>query len=288
MPLHLQPLHLRPLRLQSWCRTAAVLATSLATLALAATPSGAVQPADGRHQSVPRPTIVLVHGAWADGSSWAAVTRRLQGEGYTVDVEANPLRGVKADADHLRDYLGTIKGPIVLVGHSYGGMVITQGAAGNAQVKALVYVDAYIPQAGDATGPLSGADSALAVDPTTVFDFVRAGDKSGTVDLYVKQALFPAIFAGGVPARKAAVLAAGQRPLTLAALSEAATGVPAWKTIPAYDVIGTADRVIPQVQQEFMAGRAKARITRVDAPHLSMVSDPRTVADVIVKAARHA
>ena len=275
------------LHLKRWSRAAAVLVTSLAALTMAAAPSGAAQPADTRHPSVPKPTIVLVHGAWADGSSWASVTQRLQRKGYTVDVEPNPLRGVKADADYLRDYLATIKGPIVLAGHSYGGMVITQGAAGNADVKALVYVDAYIPQTGDATGPLSGAGSALAVDPKTVFDFVGATDGSGTVDLYIKQALFPGIFARGVSKRKAAVLAAGQRPLTLAALSEATTGVPAWKTIPSYAVIGTADRVIPQAQQEFMASRAKARVTRVDAPHLSMVSDPRAVTDVILTAARH-
>ena len=279
-------LHLKPLR------TAAVLGAGLLTLTLTATTSSAT-PTDGeRHPSGPKPTIVLVHGAWADGSSWSGVTQKLHKKGYTVDVEANPLRGVASDSDYLRDYLASIKGPIVLAAHSYGGMVITQAASGNPNVKALVYVDAYIPETGDAIGPLSGPDSALAAPPTTVFDFVEHFDENGdddhNPDLYIKQALFPGIFAQrGVSARRAATLASGQRPLLLAALSEPSTGVPAWKTIPAWDVLGTADRVIPPAQQEFMAQRAHARITKVRAPHLSMVSNPGVVTDVIVSAATH-
>ena len=275
-------------RKKRWPKTIASVTVGLAALTLTATTSTAAGPATAQHPSPSaRPTIVLVHGAWADGSSWASVTKRLQEKGYSVDVVPNPLRGVKADSDYLRDYLASVKGPIVLAGHSYGGMIITQAAAGNANVKALVYVDAYIPQPGDDIGSLSGPDSALAVDPTTVFDAVGRTDKSGTVDLYIKQALFPGIFAKGVSKQKAAVLAAGQRPLTLAALSETSTGTPAWKTIPSWDVVGTADRVIPRAQQEFMAHRASARVTKVDAPHLSMVSDPRVVTRVIVSAATH-
>jgi pimeloyl-ACP methyl ester carboxylesterase len=272
----------------SWPTALTAVAVGLAALTLTATTSVAAEPSSAQHHpTATRPTIVLVHGAWADGSSWASVAKRLQDKGYTVDVVPNPLRGVKSDSDYLRDYLASVKGPIVLAGHSYAGMIITQAATGNTNVKALVYVDAYIPQTGDAIGALSGPDSALAVDPKTVFDFVGATDGSGTVDLYIKQALFPGIFAKGVPKRKAAVLAAGQRPLTLAALSEGSTGTPAWKTIPSWDVVGTADRVIPPAQQEFMAHRANARVTKVDAPHLSMVSDPRAVTRVIVSAATH-
>ena len=276
-------------RKHHWPTATAAFVAGLAALTLAAaTPSTAANRATGHHDTTStRPTIVLVHGAWADGSSWSSVTRRLQHKGYTVDVVPNPLRGVKSDSDYLRDYLATVKGPVVLAGHSYGGMIITQAAAGDANVKALVYVDAYIPETGDAIGPLSGPDSALAADPKTVFDFVGRTDGSGAVDLYIKQALFPGIFAKGVPARKAAVLAAGQRPLTLAALSETSTGTPAWKTIPSWDVLGTADRVIPPARQEFMAHRANAHVTKVDAPHLSMVSDPRVVTEVIVSAAGH-
>jgi pimeloyl-ACP methyl ester carboxylesterase len=273
-------------RKKHWPTALTAVAVGLASLTLTATTSTAADPSSAQHHPAgPKPTVVLVHGAWADGSSWASVTRRLQEKGYTVDVVPNPLRGVKSDSDYLRDYLATVKGPIVLAAHSYGGMIITQAATGNANVKALVYVDAYIPETGDALGPLSGKDSALAVDPTTVFDAVTGTD--GTVDLYVKQALFPGIFVKGVPKHKAAVLAASQRPLAKTALSEPSTGTPAWKTIPSWDVVGTADRVIPRSRQEFMAHRAHARITKVDAPHLSMVSDPRVVTKVIVSAANH-
>ncbi|MFD6444847.1 alpha/beta hydrolase [Promicromonospora sp. NPDC060204] len=254
-----------------------------AALALLPAASSASEPL---HPSTPKTTtIVLVHGAWADGSSWSSVTEKLQREGYTVDVVANPLRGVKADADYLKDRLSQISGPIVLVGHSYGGMVITSAAAGNANIKALVYVDAYIPDEGDTVGGLTGPDSSL--DPDTTLNPVPLKDANGAVygvDLYVKPDLFPAIFAGGVPPERAAVLAAGQRPVTLAALSEPFAGEPAWKTIPSWDLIGTVDRVIPRAEQEKMAKRAGAHIVRVEAPHLSMVSDPRAVTSLIIAA----
>ena len=236
-----------------------------------------------------KPTIVLVHGAWADGSSWSAVTSKLQSAGYTVDVVANPLRGLASDALYLRDLLATIPGPVVLVGHSYGGMVTTSAATGNPNVKALVYVDAFIPDKGDSVGALAAAQPGSDLDPNSSITAVPIHDASGNVinaDVYIKPDQFAGLFAGGIPAKQAAVLAATQRPLTASTLEEALAGVPAWKTIPSWDLIGTADKVLPPAGQEIMAHRAGAHITEVDAPHLSMISDPDAVTDVIVDAAR--
>ncbi|GAB2583005.1 hypothetical protein GCM10009593_22880 [Microlunatus antarcticus] len=166
--------------------------------------------------------------------------------------------------------------------------MISNAATGNAQVKSLVYVDAFVPDQGETLNQLTAAKpgSRLAVaDPTTVFNIVPIPDGGGNVDLYVKQELFPEIFAAGISRTKAAQLAAGQRPLAAGTLSEA-SGAPAWKSIPSWDVIGTADQVIPPAEQEVMAKRADAHVTRVKAPHLSMVARPGTVTNVIISAAR--
>lgn len=254
--------------------------------ATAATTAGHA-PSSGA-SSAPKPTIVLVHGAWADNSSWNAVVERLQALGYTVDAPPNPLRGVSSDSAYLSDFLSTISGPIVLVGHSYGGFVITNAASGNKQVKALVYDDAFIPASGDTPQSLSAAKpgSCLAVDPTTVLNFVPyPGASSGDADLYVKQSVFPGCFANGLPASEGAALAAEQRPLAASALSEPLTVAPAWQTIPSWAVIGTDDHVLPPAEQLAMAQRAGAHITKISAPHLSMISDPSAVAGVILNAA---
>jgi pimeloyl-ACP methyl ester carboxylesterase len=234
------------------------------------------------------PTIVLEHGAWADGSSWDGVVRRLQAEGYTVDVPPNPLRGLASDATYLADFLKTVSGPIVLGGHSYGGFVITNAATGNPNVKALVYVDAFIPDQGETVLQLAGAvpGSCLGGDPTQVFNFAPyPGAPAKDADLYVKPNLFARCFANGLPAAEGAVLAATQRPLALSALA-APSDVPAWKTIPSWSLIGTADHVIPPAGQRLMSKRAHAHITEVLAPHLSMVAQPQAVTDVILQAAQ--
>jgi pimeloyl-ACP methyl ester carboxylesterase len=237
-----------------------------------------------------KPVIVLEHGAWADGSSWDQVVRILQGDGYTVYVPPNPLRGVRADSAYLKDFLtknANLAGkPVVLAGHSYGGFVITNAAVGDSEVKALVYVDAFLPQHGDTLQSLTTSSSCLAASPPTVFDPVPyPGGPAGDVDLYVKQSVFPGCFANGLPPAQAAALAATQRPLPLSALTEP-SGVPAWQTIPSWDVIGTADHVIPEAGQLAMAHRAHAHITKISAPHLSMISSPCAVARVIEQAAR--
>jgi pimeloyl-ACP methyl ester carboxylesterase len=244
-------------------------------------------PAASHHPSGPRPTIVLEHGAWANGASWNGVVRRLQADGYTVDVPPNPLMGLAFDPAYLADFLHTISGPIVLVGHSYGGAVITNAATGDKQVKALVYVDAFAPDQGQTIGQLVSSvpgSCVVATDPTTIFNLATfPGAPAGVFDAYYKQNLFPACFANGLPLRQARVLAATQEPLSTIALGQQ-SGVPAWKTIPSWAVVGTADRVILPALQLAMARHAHAHITKVHAPHLSMISNPGVVTRVILKA----
>jgi pimeloyl-ACP methyl ester carboxylesterase len=280
-----------PARAIARLRTRTRVVTALLSIAaLAATFASAadarpVHP-HGRHAAV-KPSIVLVHGAWADSGSWDRVTRRLQDRGYTVYAPPNPLMGLTTDTGTIANFLSSITGPIVLVGHSYGGEVITNAAVGNRQVKALVYDDAFLPAQGDTLMSLTTAGSCFAVsDPSTVFNFVAIPTfPQSDPDAYVKQSVFPRCFANGLPARTGAALAATQRPLAVGALTDQ-SGPPAWATIPSWAVVGTADHVIPPAQQLFMANRAHAHVTRVDAPHLSMISDPDVVAGVIMQAAQ--
>jgi pimeloyl-ACP methyl ester carboxylesterase len=230
-------------------------------------------------------TIVLVHGAWADGSSWNGVTPALSADGYTVRVPPNLLRNLTNDAANVAGFLSTIDGPVVLVGHSYGGAVITNAATGNSNVKALVYVDAFAPDEAEAVFPLAGAESAASADPSIVFDFVPyPGAPEGDVDLYLKKSVFVTAFASGVPTDAAELLYANQRPLSLSAGSTP-SGAPAWKAIRSWYVLGTSDQIIVPAQQEFMAQRAQSTITRVDAGHLSMISHAQLVTGVIRQAA---
>lgn len=263
-----------------------VAVAGLAVTGVAA--ASARSPVTSHHPSGPLPTIVLEHGAWANSASWNGVVRRLQADGYPVDVPPNPLQGLAYDPAYLADFLQTISGPIVLVGHSYGGAVITNAATGNKQVKALVYVDAFAPDQGQTVGQLASAvpgSCVVAADPTTIFNLATfPGAPAGVFDAYVKQSLFPSCFANGLPLREARVLAAAQEPLSTIALGQE-SGVPAWKTIPSWAVVGTADHVIPPAEQLAMARHAHAHITEVRAPHLSMISDPGVVTRVIVDAA---
>jgi pimeloyl-ACP methyl ester carboxylesterase len=235
-----------------------------------------------------RPTVILVNGAWANNAIWSGVIERLQTKGYTVDAPPNPLRSLKGDAATIADFLKTIPGPIVLVGHSYGGAVITNAATGNHNVKALVYVDAFAPAKGESALGLDSSKpgSALGAGPARVFNFVPfPGAKKGDALLYVKPAVFEQAFANGLPANEGAVLAATQGPAVYSALT-APSGTPAWKTIPSWYVLGTIDKAIPPAIQLFMAQRIHAHITRVKAGHLSMVAAPGVVAKVIIAAAK--
>jgi pimeloyl-ACP methyl ester carboxylesterase len=235
-----------------------------------------------------KPTVVLVNGAWANNGSWSGVVERLQGDGYAVTAPPNPLRSLHGDAAFIADYLTTIRGPVVLVGHSYGGMVISNAATGNPNVKALVYVDAFVPDTGESALGLDSSrpGSALGAGPEKVFDFVPfPGAAKGDAELYVKPSVFASAFANDFPAKTAEVLASTQGPAVYSALT-AKSGTPAWKTIPSWYLVGTIDKAIPATIQRFMAARAHARISEVKAGHLSMVSKPAAVAKVIVAAAQ--
>ena len=234
-----------------------------------------------------KPTIVLVHGAWADGSSWNAVSTELQGQGFSVLTPPNLLRGVTTDAPYVASFLAQrTNGPVVLVGHSYGGFVITNAALAGGDVKALVYVDAFMPDEGETTFAVLGdSGSALAVpDPTTVLDVVGyPGAPEGDADAYLKPDAVHTAFAQDLPEVDRWLIAASQRPLTLAA-NTTPSGAPAWRTLPSWAVIGTEDRIIPPSAQRRMAGRAGATITEVDASHVSMVSHPYVSVAAILSA----
>jgi pimeloyl-ACP methyl ester carboxylesterase len=241
--------------------------------------------ASAAQNSAPKPRVILVHGAWADGAGWNGVIKRLQDDGYVVTALANPLRSLSTDAAAIAEYLDAVDGPVILVGHSYGGAVITNAATGHDNVQALVYVDAFAPDLGQTAFELAGPDSALAADdPTTVFDFVPPDLPPGAgTDLYIKTPTFYSAFATGVKEERVAKLAATQRPVTLGALTEA-SGEPAWRTIPAWYLLGTDDLIIPPSAQRAMAKHAGAHISTFDAGHLGLISDPDAVVRVIKKA----
>lgn len=229
-----------------------------------------------------KPTIVLVHGAFADASGWNDVVTKLSRDGYTVIAAANPLRDLKSDAQSVSALVKSINGPVVLVGHSYGGEVITEAASGQSNVTALVYVAAFLPEAGESAKSLSakfpGASLGEALSTVTLPD--------GDEDLYIQPAKFHAQFAADVPAAKAALMAASQRPITGRALSDMATA-PTWKHLPSYVIYGTADRNVPAQVEAFMAARAQARKTVVveGGSHALLVSQPAKVAALIEDAA---
>lgn len=240
--------------------------------------------AKSQADQTPRPTIVLVHGDWADASSWTSVIERLQKRGFNVVAPPNLLRGPATDAPYLASYLQTISGPIVLVAHSYGGFVTTNAATDNANVKALVYIDAFLPDEGEIAGALV-ASAGSCVDESGL----NAVPYDGGVDLYLRweaNAPYPGFtkcFANGVEPETVAVLAAAQRPAAAAQFSEP-SGPPAWKTIPSWSLIGTLDHVIPPALQEKMSSRAGSHVTRVKAGHLTPITRPAEVTKVILSA----
>ncbi|MDM8085340.1 alpha/beta hydrolase [Cellulomonas cellasea] len=265
-------------------RPLTLLAAALATLALLAT-TAAASAHQRPHPPAAKPTIVLVHGAWADASSWDAVTAQLQREGYTVVAPPNPLRGLSADSAYLSAYLQQrTTGPVLLVAHSYGGAVVTNAATSDPDVVGIVYVNAFAPAEGETL--LGLLTSAGPLDIEALFDaVVYPGAPEGDVDLYLKAPVYTNVFAAGVPAKRAAVLAAGQRPITLSAATEP-SGVPAWATLPTWYVLGTEDQIILPSLQESMATRAGSTITRVKAGHLTLVTDPGAVTKAVKAAVR--
>ncbi|MBB3397388.1 MULTISPECIES: alpha/beta hydrolase [unclassified Rhizobium] len=254
--------------------------TLLAVLAIASASFG------NAYAQADKPTIVLVHGAFADSSSWNGVVKILEKDGYPVVAVANPLRGVKNDAGDVADILGSIKSPVVLVGHSYGGSVISEAAEGYANVKALVYVAAFAPDAGETTAQLAGKFPGSTLGPTLAPPVALS---SGGKDLYIRQDKFHEQFAADLPEAEARLMAATQRPIQETALNEAQTEA-AWKQIPSWFIYGDGDRNIPPEASAFMAARAHSRDTVVikGASHVVMVSNPEPVAGLIEKAAAEA
>lgn len=230
-----------------------------------------------------KPTVVLVHGAFADSSSWNGVTRILQKDGYRVVAAANPLRSVSSDAAYVSDIVASIAGPVVLVGHSYGGQVITSAANGRENVKSLVYVAAFAPDEGEAAADLAGKFPGGTLGQALAAP-VKLAD--GGTDLSIDQEKFHDQFAYDVGVDDAALMAAGQRPITEAALTEK-SGKPAWKALPSYFVYGDGDKNIPAQALAFMAERAGSKHTVVvkGASHVVMVSKPAVVAALIEEAA---
>lgn len=229
------------------------------------------------------PTVVLVHGAFAESESWNGVIAELLAQGYPVVAAANPLRGVASDAQYVASILASIRGPIVLVGHSYGGMVISTAANGNANVTALVYVGAFAPDTGESATDLASRFPGSTLGAALAAPVALSG---GGVDLYIDQSKFHQQFAADVPEAQAMRMAATQRPITEAALMEP-SGQPAWRTIPSWSVYGSLDKNIPAAALAFMAERANARevIAIEGASHVVMVSHPVAVTKLILDAA---
>lgn len=230
-----------------------------------------------------QPTIVLVHGAFAESASWNGVIERLQANGLTAIAAANPLRSLAGDAAYVRDVIGSIEGPVVLVGHSYGGMVITEAASNNDAVAALVYVGAFAPDTGE-----SALDLSMKFPGSTLGETLTAHPvATGGNELAIRPDLFHQQFCADVPAETAALMAATQRPVTEAALSGGLpTDGPAWKQHPSWFVIGADDRNIPAELQRFLAERAGSQGTRelAGVSHALSVSEPEAVATSVLDA----
>ncbi|MET9648382.1 alpha/beta hydrolase [Streptomyces syringium] len=266
-------------------RTALAAATAgAAGLAVGtAAPSAYAETASTSEQKGSQPTIVLVHGAFADASTWNPVTERLQRCGHQVIAASNPLRGLPHDAAQIAARLTAIPGPVVLAGHSYAGAVITQAAATAANVKALVYIAAFMPDAGEVLGDLAGRFPGSQLEPALTS--VPAPGGSPAADLYIRPDRFHDVFAQDVPRSVTRVLGAGQRPLNATAFTDLCTAA-AWRTLPSWALISGQDRGIVPELQRFQARRAGSRTTEVSASHLPMYSRPDAVVSLIRAAAR--
>ena len=237
-------------------------------------------------QSGVRPTIVLVHGAFADASSWNGVIERLQQQGYTVIAPANPLRGVAADSAYTASLLHQIDGPVLLVGHSYGGAVITNAATGAPNVVGLVFVAAFAPEEGETLGDVENGSKDSVLNSALVQYTYPAGPGGQTsVEFAINPAMIQEAFAGDLPAEVTAQMAATQRPAAAAAFTEA-SGSPAWKKLPCWAVVATGDKAAGADVVRAHARRAGADIVEVEGSHVIMISQPQVVTDHILKAFR--
>jgi pimeloyl-ACP methyl ester carboxylesterase len=264
---------------------AVAVATGLSAAAL--TPGASAHTASPATKATgPKPTIVLVHGAWADASGWTPVIERLEEAGYPVDAPPNPLRGLTYDSEYIASVLKQIEGPIVLVGHSYGGAVITNAAEGDPNVKALVYIAAWALGKGQSLASLSAMPVAACTPsvPTIATTYPEPGGGTGT-ELTINPAKYSYTFLDNeLPAYEAQAMAAEQRPLSLDAITET-SGTPAWRTIPSWYMVATRDHAICPNLERFMAAQAHAHTVQVSGPHLIMVTNPGPVTSLIEQAA---
>jgi pimeloyl-ACP methyl ester carboxylesterase len=252
----------------------------LTSLLLASAVGGAAPGADA---APAKPTVVLVHGAFAQSAIWDGVIANLEKDGYPAIAAPNNLRGVASDAAAVSALVRSIRGPVILVGHSYGGSVISAAAGDAPNVRALVFVAAFAPEVGETSGGLNAKFPGSTLGPALAPPVVLP---DGAQDLYVRRERFPAQFAADVPLAKARLMAAEQRPVAAAAFDEKIR-VAAWKTLPSWSIYGTKDLDIAPATLKFMAARARSRKTVVipGASHLPMVSHPREVAALIEAAA---
>jgi pimeloyl-ACP methyl ester carboxylesterase len=252
-------------------------------LGLSVTAAGAAS--DRYEAQSPSPTIVFVHGGWADSSGWNQEITNLERLGYPVIAPANPLRDLASDSAYIRSVLQTISGPIVLVAHSYGGAVITNAAVGVPNVKALVYIAAFAPDKGESLVQLVTLNPGSQIGPTTL-DFrpyPLPGGGTG-IDLYIKKSAFHDAFAADLPLQMTDQMQATQRPFANDAFLSP-SGDPAWKTIPSWYMVATQDHAIPPATERFMAQRAHASTVEVDSSHVAMISQPEATTRLILAAA---
>jgi pimeloyl-ACP methyl ester carboxylesterase len=230
-----------------------------------------------------KPTVVLVHGAFADGSSWNMVIERLQAKGYTVQAPAIALRGVTVDTEYLSSVVKQIEGPVLLVGHSYGGALISNVDASN--VVALVFVAAFAPDTDEALGDVT-PDSKDSILSTALVQRDYPTDAGGATapELFIDPAKLREVFAADLPEERTSLMAATQRPVAAAAFGDR-TGTPTWKSVPSWAVVATKDKAAGADLVRSMARRAGADITEVESSHVVMLSQPRAVTDVILMAA---
>jgi pimeloyl-ACP methyl ester carboxylesterase len=232
-----------------------------------------------------QPTVVLVHGAFADGSSWNEVIKRLQAQGVQVTAPANPLRGISIDSAYIGSFLEQIPGPVLAVAHSYGGAVITNAATNANNVVGLVYVAAFAPDEGEPLGAIASNSKDSEVVPALIpLQYPTGeGQEETATEFTIDPEKFHEVFAFDLSVEQSALMATTQRPLVESVFSEP-TGVPAWKKLPSWAVVSSGDKVVGTDAVRSMAERAGATITEAEGSHVIMISQPRLVTDVILRA----
>ena len=231
-----------------------------------------------------RPTVVLVHGAFADGSSWNGVIERLQAEGIRVTAPAVPLRGISNDSAYIASLIDQTPGPVIAVGHSYGGAIITNAATDTDNVVGLVFVSGFAPDEGERLGEIEdGSKDSVLSTAQVPLRYPTGEGQQTAVEIAVDPGKFHDAFAADLPEEQAAVMAATQRPVAESAFSEP-NGEPAWKKLPSWAVVARGDKAAGADVVRSMAERAGAEITEVDGSHVIMVSQPQVVAEAILNA----